>query len=603
VGIDEESLSSYGQWPWPRYRLARLVEQLHDLGAAVVVLDFLMSEPDRTSPEVIISERRRDREPAGTLSQPASHDSNSQRLADTLSQGANVLGYFFEFSGTGTPAKPATPGVPAGMLVNMAAGSDAAWPRPTGMIRSIPLLTASAGAEGFTNALHDRDGTLRSVPLLLSHGGTQYPSLALAAILLATSERTLHLAHDRGQTTLEWGSRHIPLSREGNLLLDFRGSQQPFPYFSARAIMGGTRPPGSLKGKIVLVGANAKGLGDLHQVPSGQSVSGLNIHATVIDNILAGTFIFRPGWAGGAELIAILLLGTASTLLLSRSGFVLSLVSVAVGTIGCYAGARALLVAKGMYLSPLVPMLTPVAVTTILSLLKYGIEARKVRLRTNDLIEAQDNIINSMSALAEARDKETGGHILRTQRYVDILARQLATLPKYADLDETSIELLAKSAPLHDIGKVGIPDDILHKPGKLTEDEYALMKTHTLIGAQALSRTICSSSSPERNDFLQYAQQMIESHHECWDGSGYPHGLSGEDIPLAGRLMALADAYDALVSQRVYKESLPHDQVVELIMEQSGTKFDPDVVDAFIARKGEFYRVAHEFADDMEGAG
>ena len=600
VGIDEESLGAYGQWPWPRYRLGRLVERLHGLGAKVVALDFLMPENDRTAPEVIISERRRDQELAPIPPANGQKDSNSQRLAEAMLKGNTALGYFFDFTGRDAlPALPA-PAVPVGMIVTRVGGSDAAWPKPTAMIRSIPDLTRAASAEGFTNARHDRDGALRRVPLLLPYDGELYPSLALSALLLSSNDRTLRLSRDAAETTLNWGNRRIPLDHEGHLLLDFRDQQHPFPYHSAKSVLAGTLSPGSLHGKVVLVGPWAKGLGDYHLTPSGQSVSGLTVHATVIDNILANTFINRPGWARGAELFAVLLLGLLSSWLLSRSGFLLSLLTVTAGTAGCYAGCRLLMVSKGLYISPLLPMLTSIIVMTILSLLKYGIEARKVRHRTRALIEAQDTIIISMSSLTEARDKETGGHILRTQRYVEILARQLSTMPNFKDLDETSIELLTKSAPLHDIGKVGIPDSILQKAGNLTEQEYAIMKSHTVIGAQALTRTIDSTAHPEHLDFLHYAQQMIESHHEHWDGSGYPYGLRGDEIPLAGRLMALADVYDAMISRRVYKEEIPHEKAREFILKNSGIQFDPDVVAAFIARNEDFQRIALECVDGAD---
>ncbi len=599
VGIDEESLKGSGQWPWPRYRLARLVKQLQNMGASVIVLDFLMPEADRTSPEIIVSERQFDREMADSLPQTKPIDSNSQRLANTLGQGATVLGYFFEFSGPNRLDSTAMPNIPAGTVISMAAGSDAGWPKPNAMIRSLPILTDKAAAEGFTNARHDLDGTLRSVPLLISHNGKQYPSLALSAMLLATKNRNIRIRHEN-ETILEWNQRLIPLTREGNILLDFRSEQPSFPYYSAKQILNSSHTSINLQGKIVLVGAWAKGLGDTHLVPSGKSIPGLKIHATIIDNILAETFISRPDWARGAELFIILLLGTASTIFLSRSGFVSSLLFVAAGSAGCYGAAKALLVSQGIYLAPLIPILTPLVILTFLSLLKYGIEAKKVRQRTRDLVEAQDTIIISMSTLAEAHDRETGKHILRTRHYVNILARQLASQPKYSDLDPNSVELLSKSAPLHDIGKVGIPDSILHKPGSLTDDEYLVMKSHTLIGSKALSRTIGETAHPEQLDFLHYAQQMTESHHECWDGSGYPHGLSGEDIPLAGRLMALADVYDAMVSQRVYKEGIPHDKVCELIAQQAGIKFDPDIVAAFLAQKEEFYRVAQEIGEETD---
>lgn len=600
VGIDEASLDAYGQWPWPRYRIARLVEKLFAGGAQVVALDFLMPEPDRTSPGVINSERQRDNEPGMVAAELGSADGNSQQLAMALGKGASVLGFFFDFSGSDVSPRRDDPSLPDGMVVSSGAGSVSGLPRPAGLIRSMSTLTEAAGTEGFTNAMHDIDGALRRVPLLLPYRGKLYPSLGLAALLVASGNRELLLSGTASERILAWGDRRIPLDRDGNLLLDFRDESNSFRYLSAHSILEGEPATGSLKGNIVLVGAWAKGLGDYHLVPSGRSLNGLTIHATVIDNILSDRLIVRPGWGVGAELAAVLLIGALSSWLLSRPGFLLSLATVAGGCSLCYLGARHLLVSNGLALSPLLPMLTPVAIMTILSLMKYGIEARKVRQRTRDLIEAQDTIIVSMSALTETRDKETGGHIERTRRYVEILARQLATIPAYSGLDENSIELLAKSAPLHDIGKVGIPDDILHKQGTLTESEYETMKSHTLIGADALARTIRASGHPESHDFLKYAQEMVAAHHERWDGSGYPRGLAGEEIPLAGRLMALADVYDALKSRRVYKRGFSHEESRDFIRKNSGTWFDPDVVAAFEAREQEFLRISREFTDDDE---
>jgi CHASE2 domain-containing sensor protein len=598
VGIDDESLHAYGQWPWPRYRLATLVQRLRDLGADVVALDFLMPEPDRTSPEVIMAEREQNLNASPEHDRYVQRDSNTQRLAHALAGGNTILGYHFEFSGTDKGGAPESPVLPEGMVVFSATTNDEAWPRPTRMLRSMPSLTAVTGAEGFTNSQHDVDGVLRRVPLLLRYHGNYSPSLAFAAILLASPDRSLRIINNGSESTLVWGKRHIPVDRSGNLMIDFRKGKKSFPYLSAQDVLKGTPTAGSLKGKIVVVGSWARGLGDIHQVPVGQQLNGLEVHATIIDNILSGSHISRPDWARGAELFAILLLGVLSTWLLSQPGFVRALLTVVASTGGCYLGGREMLLTTGIYLSPLLPMVTPIIVMTILSIMKYGIEARKVLKRNRELIEAQDSIIISLSALAEARDEETGGHILRTRYYVETLARHLATLPHYSDLDEISIDLLAKSAQLHDIGKVGIPDHILLKPGPLTEEEFTIIKNHTLIGARAITKAINGIAHPEGLDFLHYARQMVESHHEKWNGSGYPHGLSGTEIPLSGRLMALSDVYDALVSKRIYKRTYTHAEAKEIIINESGQHFDPEVIAAFVAKNEEFINISRKFSDE-----
>jgi putative two-component system response regulator len=221
----------------------------------------------------------------------------------------------------------------------------------------------------------------------------------------------------------------------------------------------------------------------------------------------------------------------------------------------------------------------------------------RVARRSREIVETRDLTIRALASLAETRDNETGNHIRRTQHYVRVLAEHLRAVPPYADeLDDVSIELLFKSAPLHDIGKVGIPDAILLKPGKLTDAEFEIMKSHALLGRNALLAT--ETDSAAENSFLRYAREIAYGHHEKWDGSGYPRGLAGSQIPLSARLMAVADVYDALISKRVYKPAMPHEKAVEYIVGQSGKHFDPAVVAAFQARDADFRVIAGQFRDD-----
>ncbi|MCX7055754.1 MAG: HD domain-containing protein, partial [Proteobacteria bacterium] len=186
-------------------------------------------------------------------------------------------------------------------------------------------------------------------------------------------------------------------------------------------------------------------------------------------------------------------------------------------------------------------------------------------------------------------DKDTGNHIRRTQGYVSVLANQLALQPNYAlRLTPALIERYTKAAPLHDIGKVGIPDYVLGKPGPLDAAEWDIMKTHARVGAEAIWRAIEHEPDHAGIDFLYTAMDIAGSHHEKWDGSGYPDGLKGEQIPLPGRLMALADVFDALISRRVYKPPFSLLSATQIILDGRGSHFDPDVVDAFVARQQDF---------------
>lgn len=215
--------------------------------------------------------------------------------------------------------------------------------------------------------------------------------------------------------------------------------------------------------------------------------------------------------------------------------------------------------------------------------------------QVGELERTQEVAMMSLASLAETRDNETGQHILRTQRYVLTLASYLQKQPAFAgELDDRIVKLLFRSAPLHDIGKVGIPDYILLKPGKLTKGEFEIMKGHPRLGAEALA---VAERHLGENSFLRFAREIALTHHENWDGSGYPQGLKGKDIPLSGRLMALADVYDALISKRVYKSAFTQEKAEAIILEDTGKKFDPDVVEAFQATIGEFKEIAIEYSD------
>ncbi|MGF1910899.1 two-component system response regulator [Vibrio kasasachensis] len=221
---------------------------------------------------------------------------------------------------------------------------------------------------------------------------------------------------------------------------------------------------------------------------------------------------------------------------------------------------------------------------------------QKVTERTQQLNDLQNVVLVAMGALAESRDPETGNHIRRTQKYVETLANELALLEPYkAYLEPRVITAMAKSAPLHDIGKVGVADCILLKPGSLTHDEFEEMKNHAVYGYDA----ICAAegSLGYADNFLVFAKEISYSHHEKWDGSGYPQGLSGEAIPLSARIMAIADVYDALISARVYKPAFSHEKSVEMISQGKGSHFDPMLVDVFIANAEKFRDIAETYRD------
>jgi len=251
---------------------------------------------------------------------------------------------------------------------------------------------------------------------------------------------------------------------------------------------------------------------------------------------------------------------------------------------------------------PFNPTLVKARIKTHLELKEYrdSLEVQ-VRERTRELALTQDATIYGLGILAEFRDTETGMHIKRTQAYVELLSRHLQGNPKFRGyFDETTIRLLVNSAPLHDIGKVGVPDNILRKAGALSSEEYEQIKKHTVFGRDVVNQIEAGMHDEMASSFLHFAKEVTYTHHECWNGNGY-HMLKGDEIPVSGRLMALADVYDALTSKRVYKPALPHDEAFRIMTEGDGrtlpVHFDPEVLQAFVDLKEDFRAISEKWQD------
>ena len=241
------------------------------------------------------------------------------------------------------------------------------------------------------------------------------------------------------------------------------------------------------------------------------------------------------------------------------------------------------------------PLFVLIANFVLLNLFKFWREELKGIQQTRDLALAQAAIIESMAALTETRDPEIGGHIKRTQEYIRLLALDLRKHSAYrANLNDEIIDLLYKSAPLHDIGKVGVSDRILLKPSELSADEIEEMRKHATIGKNVIAAI---DHRLGNHSFLRIAHEITYTHQEKWDGSGYPQGLKGEQIPLSGRLMAIVDMYDALTSKRVYKEALSHEEAVRIMIDQAQASFDPQIFESFLKICDNFREVALKIAD------
>jgi len=607
IDLDEKSLAQFGQWPWPRYRVAILLRKLKDLGAAGIGLDMVFPEADRTSFATLKEDILRDFKIRVDVSKlPATMRDNDKGLAAVLAQGPFVLGYKFILSDEehprGEPLLHPINVVTAGPTKGIQDGNFLFQARD--VVGNLKIFSAAAPASGFFNVAHDLDGILRRAPLLMVYNGKYYPSLALATLMqtLGTDQVTLTLTR-AGVDSLRLGRTRIPLDSKGNLLIHFRGRAGTFKHVSVGDVLWDHVSREHIQGKLVFVGLSAAGLGDVHSTPLDPVFPGVEVHATIADNILKKDFVARPTWAPSLELFLILVFGVLSTLLLARTGAAWSLLVLGVGALGLWQGAQWTLQTRGIFLSPLIPIIALAGNFALLTLLKYWQEERKAKARARDILRTQDFTILCLASLTETRHRETGRHILRTQRYVRCLCRQLASHPKFrAFLDPETIEQLCKSAPLHDIGKVGVPDNILLKPGQLTPAEYDEVKKHTTHGRDVIQRAEEKFGAGANISFLRLAKEIAYSHHERWDGCGYPQNLKGESIPLSSRIMALADVYDTVTSPRVYKAPIPHDEAVTLLTCQRGKSLDPDLVDAFLAVQEEFRQIALEYGDhEAEG--
>jgi adenylate cyclase len=606
VDLDEKTLSRFGQWPWPRYRVALLLEKLKASGASAIALDMVFADTDRTSLRVLQKDMLRDLHANINFSDvPKQLTDNDSALANVLSKGPFVLGYKFTF-----PAERKSGGKcllhPINTIIvqkGRAQEKTNSLFQAQDVVCNLDIFSEVVRSSGFINAHPDFDGVVRRAPLLMQYGGKVYPSLTLAALIQAldTKQVTLKMT-SRGIESLSLDNKAIPLDAQGNLLIHFHDRSRTFKYISAGDILSGLVPDEQIKGKIVFLGTSAAGLEELCSTPLDPAFPGVEVHATIIDNIMNKKFFSRPYWAPGLELLTLFAVGIVSTLFLSWTGVLWSLLFLALGASGLWQGAHWFLQKDGIFISPLFPLITMGGNFGLLILIKYWHEERKARARTKELLAVQDFTILCLTSLTETRDSETGRHILRSQRYIRVLCQHLSTKPKFhGSMDADTIERLHKSAPLHDIGKVGVLDQILRKSGKLTVQEFEEIKKHPAYGLEVIQRAEAQCMDGTNPSFLRTAKEMVYTHHEKWDGTGYPEGLRGEEIPLSGRIMAIMDCYDALISSRVYKKSaLSHDDAIALISQSRGLNFDPDLVDAFMEIHEKFRAITLEFGVEKQ---
>lgn len=587
VALDDESLARFGRWPWPRALVADLLTRIAAQHPASVGIDAIFAEREL---------------PTAAGNSPATAynlSAGDAALVKALAGGPFVLGFELTFA----PKSDRTHDERLLHPLNIVSVTEtgAADPRKwlwqaTGAVASLPEFSRSVSGAGFVNAAMEQDGILRRMPVLMQQGEKIYPSLALATVLRSSAVPDAVLASTwYGDCSLQIGKRHIPLDDRGRLLLRYRGWHGTAKPLSASKFLEGRVPPDALKGRVVFVGATATGMGEAVVTPVNFLLSGVQVHAIAAENILNGDFARTCPWV--YRLLATLVLGALATLVCVALPVVRGALLLGVTAIGAWQGSVWLFHSGGLFLSPVLPLLALLTNFSLLSLIRSFFVEKRDQRQTRDLATTREFIMTSLAALTEIRDTETGAHIMRTQRYLHIICQELSRYPRFQPLlDQDTIELISKLAPLHDIGKVGLPDHLLHKTATFTAEEYEEVKKHAAYGRDAIVKAE-SRAGVHDDELLQYAKDMAYSHHERWDGSGYPEGLQGEQIPWPGRIMAVADAYDAIISRRVYKEPIPHETAVRIIIEGRGILYDPDVVDAFVQVADQWWRIACDLVD------
>ena len=560
VDVDERSLAGVGQWPWPRSVIGGFVERLRESGAAVIALDMVFAEPERA---------------------PSSSDG---AFADLLRAGRSVIGYAFTFE---RQPRYDNPCVLHPLAMVLARPGDESTSAPlfsaADVICSQPDIARAVDASGFLNASPDSDGVLRRAPLLIAFNDRVYPSLALASVKLATHTGAVMLrVNNANSSSLVLGERVVPLDGKGNVLLNYRGKKRTFPFISAVDVMRNRVDREFLQDKVVFVGATALGTRDVVTTPLDTLFTGIELQATIADDMLQNDFLSRPALAPIVEGLLALVVGVTMIGAFRWLGSTWGGVAVIPCVVLVWGVALWALSTRGSFVSPLVPTLAGVTELGVLLLTGIAHERRRADRAMSERDVARDLMFQSLLSLAEIRDADTGRHSRRTRAYARLLMQQLSANPRFGSfLTPDRLDMVAKLVPLHDIGKVGIPDHLLNKPGQLTADEIAEMRKHPAYGRDAIVKAQQHAGVGD-DDQLVIAKDIVYTHHEWWNGNGYPRGLRGEEIPIPGRVVALVDAYDALISGRVYREAIPHETAVSVIADAKGTHFDPAIVDAFL---------------------
>lgn len=597
VDIDETSLAGAGQWPWPRYRLAQMLAILSAHSPRAIGLDVVFPEPDRLSLSHLVRQFKTDfRLDLEFSNVPTSLTDNDGFFGYTLGQTRAVGAryYYFDHISRNEICKS----FPFEVRFDFPAPEQQMdLPQATGVLCNTPKIETRLASAGFINNQYDRDGLLRRTPMLIQYRDGIAPHLSLALFMMENNINTLEIGKGPGGFSLRAGPANIPITREGFVNINFNGPARSFKYISALDILNQAFDPADIRGKTILVGSSAVGLNDIHPTVFDPHFPGIEVSAVLLDNMSNRGFIRVPSWSPVCLALVSALFGGVLIFMFTRNPGPMALSLATLGLAGAVFTASLVLYRQwAVFVPPSLPLVLGLVLFILITLIRFAAEKQLAYTWLRRLAAAQQLTMEIMVSMVETRDPETGEHIIRTQHYARAVALQLRKIGQFTDLlTDEYIETLFLSVPLHDIGKVGIPDNILLKPARLSDDEYRHMKMHATYGRIILRR---ASEKIEGSNYLAMGEDIAGTHHERWDGRGYPEGLAGEEIPLSGRIMAVADVYDALISKRCYKPPFPHEKAMAIILEEKGKIFDPVVVDAFTDIEATIKEIAQKFGEE-----
>ncbi len=585
VNIDNKSISQIKQWPWSRVIYAQLIANINEMTPATIGFNMSFCYKDKASPIVIKKFYQKYFDLNTTINNiPTELQNNDRFLAQKLANSKSVLSVNLSNSNKKTAAHCADLSYDILDMNGIRHISTATY-----LKCNTQEFHQNNPNFGFTNIHVDRDGRVRKIPLLKSYRDNIIPSFGLATLL----SLNIH-DYDAQNRVLSFFDSSILLESRDRLLLPY--SRSSAHTFSAIDVLKREVPSETFHGKIVIVGSTINSEDRYYKIFNGKRVYSSEIHASYIESLLNHTFLIQNGIYKGLNIFAAFFLSLLLYFLFNKRWYMaMSIVTFSVMVFSIF--WLIIKFKEGIYISigylwvPLLSVYGILLIATFFSKNRKEKEALK-----EDLVRSLHSTATSMALVANTHDQETGEHLIRTKKYVKLLAMQLyrkGFYPKLITLHQ--IELISEAAPLHDIGKVGISDSILKKPGKLTVEEFEIMKKHSQLGADIITQSL---EYYDHNPLLEIAYNIALYHHERWDGTGYPTGLKEEEIPIEAQLMSIADVYDALISKRRYKEAFTYDKAESIIISERGKAFNPILVDIFIEQKERFKSISLEWHEE-----